>query len=151
MCATSEPHALLAIKRAILLIILQGEKLKYVIQRLRGAISITLDNSKYENDLAALRDRNCDLYALRSQISAFQQTTHGITSLIRQKTLPGRFNSIQNASQKLHEALCNAWCCDDTAHRGHFAKLCLNAVVESEGQFDMAISCYDNNTDGANM
>ncbi|CAO2651031.1 Nn.00g093280.m01.CDS01 [Neocucurbitaria sp. VM-36] len=126
----------------------KNEKLKSAIKRLRGALSITFDKSRYEKHLANLRDRNSDLSALRLQISAFQQTTRAAGTLVRHKTLPDRFQSIQNASQKLHEALCSAWCCDDLAHRGHYAKLCLDAEVQNEVHLDLAISCHDNNGNG---
>ena len=129
--------------------LLQDEKLKATIKRLRGAMSIAFDKSKYEKGLNNLRDRNGDLSALRQQIGAFQQqTTHAASTLVRHKALPARFHSIQNASQKLHEALCSAWCCDDLAHRGHYAKLCLDAEVRTEVHLDLAISCHEPSNEG---
>lgn len=108
----------------------QNEKLRAAIKRLRGAIAITFDKSKYEKCLTSLRDRNGDLSTLRLQITAFQQqTTCAAGTLVKHKTLPDRFKSIQNASQKLHEALRGAWCCDNLAHRD-YAKLCLDAEVK---------------------
>jgi hypothetical protein len=83
------------------------------------------------------------LNTLQSQIQALQQPTKSSSALIRHKALPGRFLAIQNASQKLHEALCNAWCCDDADHRAHYAKLCLDAEVKAEVSLDLAISCHE--------
>ncbi|KAF1851953.1 uncharacterized protein K460DRAFT_373841 [Cucurbitaria berberidis CBS 394.84] len=127
----------------------KNEKIKSAIKRLRGAISITFDKSKFEKCLTDLRDRNGDLSALRLQIGAFQQqNTHAAGTLVMHKTLPARFHSIQNASQKLHEALCSAWCCDDLAHRGHYAKLCLDAEFQTEVRLDLAISCQETSNHG---
>ncbi|KAF1828669.1 hypothetical protein BDW02DRAFT_511784, partial [Decorospora gaudefroyi] len=126
----------------------KNEKVRSAIKRLRGAISITFDKSKYDRCLEKLRDRNGELAAFRQQIDAFQQTTR---NLVKHKTAPGRFQSIQNASQKLHEALCGAWCCDDPAHRRHYAKLCLDAEVQTEVRLDLAISCHEPGTDGRDI
>ena len=125
----------------------QDEKIKAVIKRLRGAISIAFDKSKYERCLASLRDRNGDLSSLRSHIDAFQQNARTTSALVNHKPLPGRFQNIQNASQKLHEALCGAWCCEDSLHRGHYAKLCLDAEAKPEVHLDLAISCHGNTTE----
>ncbi|KAH4115333.1 hypothetical protein HBH47_181800 [Parastagonospora nodorum] len=125
------------------------ESFRAAIKRLRGAVQISFNKSKYERCLASLRDHNDDLNTLRSQIRAFQHqatTTAGAT--VRHKVLPDRFQSIQSASQKLHEALCSAWCCDDAKHRGHFAKLCLDAEADTEVRLDIAISCHDTFSDG---
>ncbi|KAF2131118.1 hypothetical protein P153DRAFT_355895 [Dothidotthia symphoricarpi CBS 119687] len=120
-----------------------GESIRSTIKRLRGAIKIVFDKSKYEKSLVSLRDRNGDLSALRSQIGTFQQQNTSTTGTsVRHKPLPARFQSIQNSSLKLHEALCSAWCCDDSAHRGHYAKLCLEAEVQTEVRLDLAISCH---------
>jgi hypothetical protein len=121
----------------------QGESISTAIKRLRKAVKVTFNKSKYEKCLASLRDRNDDLSVLRSQIGAFQQTSNTTGALVRHQALPERFQSIQSASQKLHEALCNAWCCDDPAHGGHYAKLCLDAEVHTEVRLDLAISCHE--------
>jgi hypothetical protein len=94
-------------------------------------------------DFVHQRLGNGELGALRQQIAAFQQTIRTTGTLVKHRALPGRFHSIQNASQKLHEALCKAWCCDDLAHRGHYAKLCLDADVQTEVRLDLAISCHE--------
>jgi hypothetical protein len=126
----------------------QNEKLKTAIKRLRGAITLTFEKSSYERSIEKLRDRNGELGALRQQIVAFQQITPATGNLVKHRTLPGRFQFIQNASQKLHEALCNAWCCDDPAHRGHYAKLCLDADFQTEVRLDLAIFCHETAADG---
>jgi len=122
----------------------QDESIKKAVKRLKGAIKITFNKSNYEQCLVRLREQNNDLGLLQSQISAFQK--HFASSkgpLIRPKALPERFRSVQNVSQKLHEALCSAWCCDDARHRGHYAKLCLDAEVQTEVRLDLAISCHE--------
>jgi hypothetical protein len=126
---------------------LQNEKLKSAIKRLRGAITLPFEKSTYERSLDKLRDRNGELGALRQQIVAFQQITPATGTLVKHRALPSRFRSIQNASQKLHEALCDAWCCDDPGHRGHYAKICLDADVQTEVRLDLAISCHENGND----
>ncbi|KAF2998007.1 hypothetical protein E8E13_007355 [Curvularia kusanoi] len=81
-----------------------------------------------------------DLSTLRLQMNALQEypaTTKQYTAV------PKNYGSIQVAARKLHEALCEAWCCDDAAHRSHYAKLCLEAHVQSEVQLDLAISCHE--------
>ncbi|KAF7571139.1 hypothetical protein PtrM4_111410 [Pyrenophora tritici-repentis] len=129
----------------------KDEKLKYAIKRLRGAVAICFDKSKFEKGLAKLRDRNGELAALRQQMTAFQQNAKTSGTLIRHKALPGRFHSIQSASQKLHEAICDAWCCDNPAHRGHYAKLCLDAEVHTEVHLDLAISCHELRAGAGNL
>ena len=58
---------------------------------------------------------------------------------VAHKTLPSKIIAIQKASQKLHEALSNAWCCGDLTHAEHFAKICLDAKVEAGVNLDLAI------------
>lgn len=122
----------------------QDEKLASTLKRLRGAIKITLDKSQHDRCLSSLRDRNGDLSVLRSQISAFQylDTAHREYKAVQHRALPRELEAIQSASHKLHEALCSAWCCDDPAHRGHYAKLCIDAQAEAEVRLDLAISCH---------
>lgn len=115
--------------------------MKAVIKRFKGTIKITLDESRHKKCLASLRDRNGDLGTLRSQINAFQEYSENGNQTI----LPADYNAIQAAARKLHEALCEAWYCDD-AHRGHFAKLCLDAHVQKEVRLDLAISCQEQDT-----
>lgn len=127
----------------------QGESIKSTFKRLGDAFKITIDKSRHDRCLASLRDRNGDLSALRSQVSAFQRhNAYGKNTCVQHKPLPMRLNSVQNASQKLHEALCNAWCCDDSAHRGHYAKLCIDTPVQVEVRLDLAISCHEPSLDG---
>ena len=61
--------------------------------------------------------------------------------------VPKHYNTIEIAARELHEALCEAWCCDDAARRSHYAKLCLDAEVQSEVQLDLAISCHEPEAD----
>jgi len=75
---------------------------------------------------------------------------HGAGTYVQQKPLPNGIPSIQSASQKLHEALCGVWCCDDSAHRSHYAKLCVDVQVEEQVRLDLAISCYESNVHGDN-
>jgi hypothetical protein len=129
----------------------QGESIKSTLKRLKGAIQITFDKSRHDRCLASLRDRNGDLSALRSQIGAFQRHAHEANTCVKHKLLPAGISSVQSASQKLHEALCGAWCCDDPAHRGHYAKLCVDVQVEEQVRLDLAISCHEPNVNGKLM
>ncbi len=74
-----------------------------------------------------------------------QQDVQSVEVLHCHKALPVRYGNIRDASQKLHEALCRYWCCEDAAHRGHCAKLCITteAETEDEVQLDLAISCQE--------
>lgn len=128
-------------------LILQGETHKATIKRLKGAIKITFNKSGHERCLADLRDRNGELSALRSQIDAFQrQDERRGGACIQHRALPVELTSVRNASRKLHEALCGAWCCDDAAHVGHYAKLCIDVEVRAEVRLDLAISCHEPST-----
>jgi hypothetical protein len=113
--------------------------MKQVIRRWKGAVVITLDEAQHVRCLASLRDRNSDLSTLRLQINALREDT----STRRRTLVPNHYNTIHIAARRLHEALCEAWCCDDAAHRSHYAKLCLDARVQSEVQLDLAISCHE--------
>jgi hypothetical protein len=113
--------------------------MKSVIRRLKGAVVITLDEAQHAKCLSSLRDRNNDLSTLRLQINALQEHPSNRKRIV----VPTHYNTIQIAAKKLYEALCEAWCCDDAAHRSHYAKLCLDAKVQSEVQLDLAISCHE--------
>jgi hypothetical protein len=113
--------------------------MKQVIRHWKGAVVITLDEAQHVRSLASLRDRNNDLSTLRLQINALKE--HPSTRM--RIVVPKHYNTIQIAAKKLHEALCEAWCCDGAAHRSHYAKLCLDARVQSEVQLDLAISCQE--------
>ena len=127
---------------------LQGESLKSAIRRLRNSSKITFEKSKYEKSLSDLRDHNSQLCQLRSHLGDFQnQRTCPADRCIGRKTLPSQITAIQRASQKLHEALSNAWCCGDLAHAGHFAKICLDAEVQAGVHLDLAISCHEKESD----
>ncbi|KAJ4989336.1 hypothetical protein SVAN01_05241 [Stagonosporopsis vannaccii] len=127
----------------------KGESIKTTLKRLKGAVTIAFDKSRHERCLLSLRERNGDLSALRSQVRAFQRHDAQKTSTcIQHKALPGDIRAIQTASLKLHEALCGAWCCDDPDHRGHYAKLCIDAQAKAEVQLDLAISCHEQCSDG---
>ncbi|XPS72503.1 hypothetical protein M3J09_004668 [Ascochyta lentis] len=122
----------------------QTDTIRSTIKHLRGAVKIAFDKSKHESWLAKLREKNADLSMLRNQHDAFRnQTTSLSETVVRYAALPTRFSNIQEASQKLHEALCQSWCCDDAAHRGHYAKLCVAAEADAEVQLDLAISCQE--------
>lgn len=108
-------------------------------------MKISFNKKKYEKCVASLRERNEDLNVLRTQISSFQQPVVAASPLVNHKALPDKFHAINNASHKLHEALCEAWCCDDIAHRAHYAKLCLDAEVGLGVRLDLAISCNKSN------
>ena len=109
-----------------------------MIRRCKGIVVITLDEGQHAKCLASLRDRNNDLSTLRLQVNALQEHPGNKKRVV----VPKHYNTIQIAARKLHEALCEAWCCDDAAHRSHYAKLCLDAEVQSEVQLDLAISCH---------
>lgn len=123
---------------------MQAESVKSAYKRLRKALKITFNSSKYDKCLANLRDRNSELCALRSQVVAMEQqdvSTGGVC--IRHTPLPARFKAIQSTSRQLHESLCRAWRCDHPTHFGHDAKLCLDADVVDEVTLDLAISCRE--------
>lgn len=126
----------------------QGESLKATLKRLGGAVRISFDKSRYDECLKSLRDRNGDLRTLRSQIGAFQRYAYDAKTCIQHKPLPTGLTLVNSASQKLHEALCGAWCCDDPAHRGHYAKLCVDVKVEEQVRLDLAISCHEPSANG---
>lgn len=122
----------------------QGETVKSAINRLRSAVKVAFDKPTYLRCLADLRERNSDLSSLRTQMSALQQLDfRSAGTAIQYNTLPTRYKSIRDASRKLHEALCNAWCCDDAAHKQHYAKLCLEADAQPDVKLDMVISCQE--------
>ncbi|KAF2740999.1 hypothetical protein EJ04DRAFT_423887 [Polyplosphaeria fusca] len=126
----------------------QSESLKDTIRRLRKRIAIAFDKSKLEKSLAHLKDKNDDLSHLHSQIGAFQRNNPCSTATcIARKTLPTRVNTVRIASQALHEALSNAWCCSDRSHSHHYAKICLDPKVDVPEddvmRLDLAISCQD--------
>src|SRR5690242_2389754 len=130
----------------------QGESIKSTLKRLKGAITITFEKSRYDRCLTSLRERNGDLSALRSQVRAFQRhDTQKTSTCTHHKALPGGIRAIQTASLKLHEALCSAWCCDDPDHRGHHAKLCIDAQAQTEVRLDLAISCHEPCSEGRKM
>ena len=128
---------------------LQNEKLKSAIRRLRGAVGITFDKSAHEKTLDKLRARNGELKALREQIAAFRHGARASDALVRHKAIPHHIQSIRSASHKLHDALCSSWCCDESAHRGHHAKLCLDAEIQSEVCLNIAISCHEISRDAS--
>jgi len=121
----------------------QNEKLKSVIKRLRGAIAITFDKSRHEKSLDKLRARNGELRALREQLAAFQQSKRPLYTFRHIRAIPPHIQSVRNTSHKLHDALCSSWCCEEPAHRGHHAKLCLDAEVEGGVCLNLAISCHE--------
>ncbi|KAL7773678.1 hypothetical protein CFE70_003644 [Pyrenophora teres f. teres 0-1] len=83
----------------------KDEKLKFAIKRLRGAVTICFDKSKFEKGLSKLRDRNGELAALRQQMAAFQQNARTLGTLVNHKALPSRFQSIQKPMASLKKAL----------------------------------------------
>lgn len=110
-----------------------------MIRRWKGVVVITLDEAQHAKCLASLRDRNSDLSTLRLQVNALKEHPGNKKRVV----IPKHYNAIQIAARKLHEALCETWCCGDPAHRSHYAKLCLDAQVQSEVQLDVAISCQE--------
>ncbi|PVI03074.1 hypothetical protein DM02DRAFT_717011 [Periconia macrospinosa] len=118
----------------------QSESIRATIKRLRNATKISLDKSKYEKSLSSLRNWNSELSQLRGHISAFQQNRSSTNKCKGYSSLPSHIKSIRMASQNLHEALSSAWCCGDLTHNGHYAKLYVEAEVESEVRLDLAIS-----------
>lgn len=117
--------------------------MKDTIRRARKFVSIQYEKSQFEKQLQDLRELNSDLSLQLSHMNAFQD--HRIP------ILPGsepdgrleQYRTIRTASKALHEALMTSWCCTDTEHTNHSAKLYLDARC-SEGtrvSLDMAISC----------
>ena len=128
------------VHRCHVLTTLQGHS----IRRLRGVVTITLNESKYEKQLSKLRERNNDLSELRSQIDALRKQAKCSTAIIVQhKPLPTRFCAVQNTSKQLHTALHEIWHCGGSAQRAHYAKICLDAEVADEVRLDLAISCQE--------
>ena len=117
--------------------------MKSVIDSCKAAFKITLDEAQHETCLASLRNRNSDLSTLRLQINALQEHISNRKRIVVLK----HYNTIKIAARELHETLCEVWCCDDAARRSHYAKLCLDAEVQSEVQLDLAISCHEPEAD----
>ncbi|KAF2792303.1 hypothetical protein K505DRAFT_55457 [Melanomma pulvis-pyrius CBS 109.77] len=123
----------------------KGESIKSAIRRLRNAVRICFDKSKYEKNLASLRDRTSELTQLRAHIGVFQQQKACVEGVCSSRSiLPPRIKNFRTASQKLHEALSDAWCCGDLGHGNHFAKICLDAQEVHTGvRLDLTISCQE--------
>ncbi|KAF2005194.1 hypothetical protein P154DRAFT_354315 [Amniculicola lignicola CBS 123094] len=120
---------------------LEHESIKVAARRLRNAIKMTFDKSKYLESLSSLRDRNTELTQIRSHLAIFsQQKTCSDGWCIAKKPLPAHINSIRTASKQLHEALSSNWCCSNPTAR-HSARICIDAKVEAGVRVDLAISC----------
>ncbi|KAF2176640.1 hypothetical protein K469DRAFT_606524 [Zopfia rhizophila CBS 207.26] len=119
----------------------KGESLRKTFLRVRKAAAMSFEKSRFEKNLADLKERNYDLKELRCQINELQQLPQTSSTLSYPRKCPHtRYNLIQKTSQKLHEALTDAWKCQDAAHFGHYAKLCVDAEVGSGVQLKMAVS-----------
>lgn len=64
-----------------------------------------------------------------------------------ERKLHHEFQLFKKLLNKLHEALSDAWWCSDLAHIGQFAKLCLDAEVQTGVSLDFAISCREKKSD----
>ncbi|EUC42454.1 hypothetical protein COCMIDRAFT_7987 [Bipolaris oryzae ATCC 44560] len=122
---------------------LPTESFKTAYKRLSKPLKFTFNKSRYEKCLNSLRDRNSELISLRSQVVAIEQQEVPSGICIQHVKLPDRFETIQTVSRKLHESLCGVWHCDQPAHCGHDAKLCLDADVNHDVTLDLAISCRE--------
>jgi len=124
-------------------IYLQGESIRKTFVRLRKAAAISFEKPHFEKLLADLREYNYDLKELRCQINELQQPPQRSPTFNHSHEYPrARYELIQKSSQKLHEALADAWKCQDSAHFGHYAKLCVDAEVGSGVQLKMAVSYH---------
>ncbi|KAF2708357.1 hypothetical protein K504DRAFT_382260 [Pleomassaria siparia CBS 279.74] len=124
----------------------QNESLRSTIRRLKKAARIVFDKSKFEQNFARLRDCTSQLTQVRAQIGAFQQQQTCVGEICSSlKIFPAHINNIRSASQKLHEALSDAWCCGELEHGHHFAKICLDAEVQDRNgvRLDLTISCQE--------
>ena len=115
-------------------------------------MTVPFKKPEIEKRLSAIRDLNSDLSLQRSYLKRFQDhtPTKHITQ-VHYRKLPEQYLSIQNVARTLHGALAATWCCKDTAHTDHCAKLCIDADFDVERNVcvDMAISCQRNNQNSA--
>ncbi|KAF2142613.1 uncharacterized protein K452DRAFT_350916 [Aplosporella prunicola CBS 121167] len=109
--------------------------------RLREAFRLSFKEKQYKEKLEDLSVWNAEFAHIRTQNSELQQPQHASTACIVRKPLPPTYPEVRQASEKLHDTLEKAWCCSNSSHTGHQAKLLLDAKAKSGIRLDMAISC----------
>jgi hypothetical protein len=99
---------------------------------LRDSTKIAFEKDRYEANLSKLRDLNADLHRLRLQVGDLEQRKPSSSDTNIKEELPAKYAVVQCASQKLYEAISNAWCCPDPTHAAHCAslRLFLEALVK---------------------
>ena len=107
---------------------------------------IPFRKARFEKQLRNLRDLNSDLAQQRSYAKNFQELrVISLRSKPTQQAVPHQYGTVRNAAQSLHEALITTWCCTDSTHANHYAKMCLDDRLgrREDVSFDMAISSYE--------
>jgi len=103
-----------------------------------------LEKSRFERDIATLRERNADMNLLRTNINALE-TRSRPQSLPNDdaRTIVARLSKVRLASRLLHDTLKDTWSCSDQSHVQHWVKLCVGHDTDSRSDviaLDMAIS-----------
>ena len=109
-------------------------------QRLRSAVKISYDKTKYEKYLDCLRSDLADLRAIRSY------KDRPLAREDKQRTakkLPKHVSNARRACIALYDALVDSWSCANPAHLEHAAKLCLETKVDDGVRLDLALACTD--------
>ncbi|KAF1956494.1 hypothetical protein CC80DRAFT_547994 [Byssothecium circinans] len=122
---------------------------KNTLRRARVSAAFMMQKSRFERDIATLRQRNADLNLLRTQLTALWPRIHSASQVSVDATESvGRFSRIRLASGLLHDTLKGSWSCSDQSHLQHWVKLGVDSDAQSTPHLvtlDMAIS-YETTT-----
>jgi hypothetical protein len=113
------------------------------VKRLRGAVRVTFQEEEIKQAIDELRVFNSDLKALREQILDLEKPQLDVqrqnpSKKRKQPSSKSRYESIRAASQTLYNVLRTSWCCNESSHNSHHARLFLDA--KSPGHFEMDIA-----------
>lgn len=94
--------------------------------RAKISAAYMMEKSRFQKDIAALRNRNADISLLRNQLRKAERQPRSSTSGTKevQSTIK-RLAMVRSAAEVLHQGLRTAWSCLDTTHSRHWAKICL--------------------------
>ena len=121
---------------------LKGEDIKQTLKRLKGQITITFNETKYDKAINQVRDANSDLGALREQIAALakggsesncgqglqrkQHVQHDRQPSIHETTLGwSTLCKVGRASKALYSGLSEVWSCREVTHTRHRVNLAI--------------------------
>lgn len=124
--------------------------MKDAVRRLRKRVKITLNKSKFEEQIQSLRQLNKDLRRIRKQeVEIKKSNSRTIAPTYTTQQLSQEFGSIgkvRRASKAFHQALAAAWLSSlspaSTGQLKHNVKLLLDAQVKDEVQMEVMITCY---------